>query len=100
MVILALIPAAFAAEVALQIDTRELVVGQAVPVKLQVINGSVSGMPELPVGAGLLAQYQGSSQQHVMVNFKSTRITEYTYQVAATQKGVWRVGPVNLVVSG
>jgi hypothetical protein len=100
VVILALIPAAFAAEVALQIDTRELVVGQAVPVKLQVINGSVSGMPELPVGAGLLAQYQGSSQQHVMVNFKSTRITEYTYQVAATQKGVWRVGPVNLVVSG
>ena len=98
--ILALIPAALAAELALQIDTRELVVGQAVPVKLQVINGSVSGRPELPVGEGLLSQYQGSSQQHVMVNFKSTRITEYTYQVAATQKGVWRVGPVDLLVSG
>ncbi len=98
--ILAFIPAAFAAELALQIDTRELVVGQAVPVKIQVINGSVAGLPGLPVGEGLLAQYQGSSQQHVMVNFKSTRITEYTYQVAATQKGVWRVGPVDLVVSG
>ena len=98
--IFALIPAAVAAELALQIETRELVVGQAVPVKLQVINGRASGAPEIPVGAGLLAQYQGQSQQHTIVNFESTRIVEYNYQLAATQEGSWTLGPVQLVVDG
>jgi hypothetical protein len=93
-------PVALAAELALQIDTRQLVVGQSIPVKLQVINGRVQGAPKLPVSEGLLAQYQGSSQQHVIVNFESTRITEYTYQLAATREGNWTVGPVNLVVDG
>jgi hypothetical protein len=99
-VILALIPVALAAELALQIETRELVVGQAVPLKLQVINGRSSGAPEIPAGAGLLAQYQGQSQRHVIVNFESTRIVEYNYQLAATQEGSWSVGPVQLVVDG
>ena len=98
--IFAWVPMALAGELALQIDTRELVVGQAVPVKLQVINGRPSGVPELPVGPGLLAQYQGQSQKHVIVNFDSTRIVEYSYQLAATSEGTWQVGPVNLVVDG
>ena len=67
--ILAFVGAAIAAELALQVDTRELVVGQAIPVKLQVINGRIKGAPSLPVSDGLLAQYQGSSQQHTIVNF-------------------------------
>ena len=98
--IFALLPAALAAELALQIDTRELVVGQAVPVKLQVINGRADGAPEIPVGPGLLAQYQGQSQQHMIVNFESTRIVEYSYQLAATQEGSWTLGPIELVVEG
>ena len=98
--IFALVPMALAGELALQIDTRELVVGQAIPVTLQVINGRASGAPELPVGEGLLAQYQGQSQKHMIVNFDSTRIVEYSYQVAATAEGTWQVGPVNLVVDG
>ncbi len=98
--IFALIPMAVAAELALQVDTRELVVGQAIPVTLQVINGRPSGAPELPVGEGLLAQYQGQSQKHMIVNFDSTRIIEYTYQLSATSEGTWQVGPVNLVVEG
>ncbi len=98
--ILALLPMAFAAELALQLDTRELVVGQAVPLKLQVINGRPDAEPEIPVGDGLLAQFQGKSQQHVIVNFESTRIIEYNYQLAATAEGTWKVGPVNLVVDG
>ena len=98
--IYALISTAFAAELALQIDTRELVVGQAVPLKVQVINGRADAVPEMPVGDGLLAQFQGKSQQHVIVNFESTRIIEYNYQLAATAEGSWQVGPVNLVVDG
>lgn len=98
--IIALFGAALAAELALQVDTRELVVGQAIPVKLQVINGRIKGAPSLPVSDGLLAQYQGSSQQHTIVNFESTRITEFTYQVAATREGTWSIGPVNLVIDG
>ena len=95
-----LIAAAWAGELALQIDTRELVVGQAVPVKLAVINGKAQSKPSLPVGDGLLAQYQGQSSQHMMVNFETTRITEYNYQLAATKAGTWSVGPVELVVDG
>lgn len=98
--IMAFVGAALAAELALQVETRELVVGQAIPVKLQVINGRIKGAPSLPVSDGLLAQYQGSSQQHTIVNFESTRITEFTYQVAATREGSWAIGPVNLVIDG
>lgn len=98
--ILALIPIALAAELSLQIDTRTLVVGQAVPLKIAVTNGRSAGIPELPVGPGLLAQYQGQSQQHVIMNFESTRITEYNFQLAATQQGNWQIGPVELEVDG
>jgi hypothetical protein len=52
------------------------------------------------VGEGLLAQYQGQSQQHVIVNFEATRTTEYSYQLAATRPGTWTVGPVQMVVDG
>ena len=96
----ALITAAWAGELALQIDTRELVVGQAVPIKLSVINGKAESKPTLPVGEGLLAQYQGQSSQHMIVNFETTRIIEYNYQLAATKAGTWTVGPVELVVDG
>ena len=98
--ILALIPVALAAELSLQIDARSLVVGQTVPVKVAVINGHSAGVPVLPVGGGLLAQYQGQSSQHVIVNFESTRITEYNFQLAATAAGSWQLGPVQLVVDG
>jgi hypothetical protein len=35
-----------------------------------------------------------------MVNFETTRIIEYNYQLAATKPGTWSVGPVELVVDG
>lgn len=98
--IFALIPMAFAGELALKVETRELVVGQAVPVTVSVVNGRADGPPELPVGEGLLAQYQGQSQQHVIVNFEATRTTDFNYQLAATRPGTWLVGPVQLVVDG
>jgi hypothetical protein len=100
MVILALIPMALAGSLSLQIDTRSLVVGQAVPVTVAVTNGRAEGVPDLPVGAGLLAQYQGQSSQHVIVNFEATRTTEYNFQLAATALGSWTLGPVELVVDG
>jgi hypothetical protein len=100
VVILALLPIALAAELSLHIDTKTLVVGQSVPVKVAVINGGSFGVPVLPVGKGLLAQFQGQSSQHVIVNFESTRITEYNFQLAATAEGRWSLGPVDLVVDG
>ncbi|MAY81965.1 MAG: hypothetical protein CL930_14450, partial [Deltaproteobacteria bacterium] len=91
---------AFAAELSLQIDSRELVMGQTVPVSLQVLNGSVQGVPPVPAGDGLLLQYQGLSQKHMMVNFESTRISQYNYQLSAIRPGDWEIGPINLVVDG
>lgn len=91
---------AVAAELSLQIDSRELVMGQTVPINLQVLNGRATGVPPIPVGDGLMVQYQGLSQQHVVVNFESTRISQYSYQLSAIRPGDWEVGPINLMVDG
>ena len=95
-----LIATAWAGELALQLETRELVVGQAVPIKLAVINGRPDAEPVLPVSEGLLAQFQGQSSRTMMVNFETTRTIEYNYQLAALKPGTWTVGPVELVVDG
>ena len=44
---------AVAAELSLQIDSRELVMGQTVPINLQVLNGRATGVPPIPVGGWL-----------------------------------------------
>ena len=89
-----------AAQISVDLGSKELVVGQTVELSVKVIDGRPKGLPEVPVGPGLQIRYQGQSQQHVVSNFKSTRIVQFTYQLSAVQSGTWQVGPVDLLVDG
>jgi len=91
-----LLSLASAAQLRLQADDTQLVEGQRVSVQLQVIDGSLAGVPSLPVGDGLQATYQGQSSSFSWVNGKSTRITAYDFSVSALEEGSWTVGPVRV----
>lgn len=100
MILLWMIGAALAAQLKLGLDTTALTVGETVGVELQLVDGVSRGAPELPVGAGLNAQFQGQSQSSIRVNLKSTRIVRYSYALTALQPGRWTIGPATLDVDG
>jgi len=91
---------ASAAQLSLNVPTRQLSVGESVPIELQIVDASVSGVPDIPVGGGLSLNYEGSSQSRVIVNFRSTSITSYSYGMTALSEGSWTVGPVTLNAGG
>jgi hypothetical protein len=98
--ILLLVSLVQAAQVSVEIKQRELVVGQTTSFTVKVFDGSPRGLPSVPAGAGLLVRFESQSQQHIVSNFKSTRIVQFNYQLSATQPGNWHLGPVDLVVDG
>ena len=100
MFLLLLVSLAQAARITVEVQSRELVVGQTVPVRVKVIDGHPRGLPNIPTGSGLMLRFESQSQQHVVSNFKSTRIVQFTYQLSATQPGSWHMGPVDVVVDG
>lgn len=100
MTLLLLTSAALAAQLSLDVGTRELTVGETIPVELKLVDGTTSGLPDLPAGEGLSLSFEGQSQSRVVVNFRSTRIVSYTYAVTALTEGRWSIGPVSLEVDG
>lgn len=83
----------------LELDTTELVQGQTVTARVRLVDGVLrGGRPELPVSEGLSARFVGQSQQHVMVNFQSTRIVDFSFAVTARGVGPQSVGPVEVQV--
>lgn len=100
MTFLAFVSAALAAQVELEVQPRQLEVGQTVDVRLTVTDGSVRGTPEVPVDDGLTIAFGGQSSQHIIVNFRSTRSVVYQYELTAMRPGTFQVGPVSLVVDG
>jgi hypothetical protein len=97
---LAFVAAALAAQVELEVQPRQLEVGQTVDAQLTVTDGSVRGTPEVPVDDGLTIAFGGQSSQHIIVNFRSTRSVTYQYELTAMRPGTFQVGPVSLVVDG
>jgi hypothetical protein len=97
---LALVAAALAAEVELQIEPRTLEVGQTVALQLKVTDGSVRGVPDVPVEDGLSVAYGGQSSLHEIVNWKSTRAVVFQYVLTATRAGAFQVGPVTVSSDG
>jgi hypothetical protein len=97
---LAFVSAALAAQVELDVQPRQLEVGQTVDVQLTVTDGSVRGTPEVPVDDGLTISFGGQSSQHIIVNFRSTRSVTYQYELTAMRTGTFQVGPVSLNVDG
>jgi hypothetical protein len=98
--LLALVAAALAAQVELEVQPRQLEVGQTVDVRLTVTDGAVRGTPEVPVDDGLTIAFGGQSSQHIIVNFRATRSVTYQYDLTAMRPGTFEVGPVSLVIDG
>ena len=91
---------ALAARLEAVLPTDALTVGQTVELTVQLQDGSAKGLPEVPHGPGLQVDYQGQGQSVVSVNFKTTRIQRYTYQLTALSEGIFQVGPVAVEVDG
>ena len=100
MTFLAFVAAALAAQVELEVQPRQLEVGQTVDVRLTVTDGSVRGTPEVPVDDGLTIAFGGQSSQHIIVNFRQSRSVVYQYELTAMRPGTFDVGPVSFVVDG
>lgn len=96
MILYLLMSIAAAAQLTLELEGREMVVGQTVPLTLQLVNGDVRGRPEIPVGDGLVVQFSGRSSQTVAVNFRTTEVVRFSYELRAVRAGDWAVGPVDL----
>jgi hypothetical protein len=97
---MSLLGLASAAEITVNVASKELVVGQTVEMSISVIDGSPQGLPELPASPGLMVRYIGQAQQRVVSNFKSTRIVQFNYQLSAVQPGSWHLGPVDMIIDG
>lgn len=100
LLLLLLVPAAWAARLELALDTRELVVGQTVSMQVQLLDGEAGGLPRLETPEGVEVRYTGQSQSIVIVNFDRKRIVRYSYALTATQPGEWEVGPVRIDAGG
>lgn len=94
------IAAASAGSVQIVADSTALTVGQTVGLTVQFIDAPARGLPDLPVERGLKLEFQSQGQQTMMVNFKTTRIVQYSYALTALSEGSWEVGPLDLTVGG
>ncbi|MDP6933260.1 MAG: hypothetical protein QGG40_10110, partial [Myxococcota bacterium] len=75
------------ARLQLDLPSRELVVGEVVELEVKLIDGRAQGLPDVPTGAGLQAQFMEQVQSHVIVNFQSARIVRYRYRLSALTQG-------------
>jgi len=98
--LLALCSPAWAAQLVLDADTRELQHGQVVTLHLTVVDAVPSGPPRIPSSRGLNFDYRGQRHSTTIINYQTTRTVTYSYSMAATSPGTWEVGPVELAVGG
>jgi hypothetical protein len=92
--------AALAATATIEVDAQALSVGQSVGLRVQVVDGSVAGVPRVPAGDGVQIAFAGQTSQRVMVNFQTTRIQQFNYSLTAMAEGDWVIGPLRLDVGG
>ncbi|MDP2315394.1 MAG: BatD family protein [Pseudomonadota bacterium] len=96
MIPFALVQAAFAAQVTLQVDSEQLREGQKVRLDLMVVDTSPRSVPRFDVPAGLEIAYEGQSQQRQIINFQSTSSTIFSYSLTALAAGEYDIGPITV----
>jgi hypothetical protein len=89
-----------AAELRLLLDRTDLTEGQVLPLVVELVDGSVRGVPQVPVGTGLRIRYEGQSQSTVIRNFQASSTKSYTHALTAIAPGRWKIGPVRVEVGG
>jgi hypothetical protein len=97
--LLAWVAAALAAQVAVDVDTREVREGQTVGLTLTVVDATTRAPPELALPDGLQVSFQGQSQSRTIINFQSTTTTTFRYSLTALRRGAYTLGPFTVPTS-
>jgi len=92
--------AALAVQAHLEMDVRELRVGETASLRLVITGGAADATPAMPAVPNLTLTAQRPQAEIVSVNFQTYRITTYTWAVRATAVGDAVLGPVPLTVGG
>jgi hypothetical protein len=96
--LLAAMPALYAAELVLDADTRSLQVGQTIGLRLTVIDAALPGAPSWPSVPGAKIAYQGVQQSMVRIGGKTSRTVTYTYALTALDDGEISIPAMELSV--
>jgi hypothetical protein len=91
---------AWAAEVSVHLDTREIRVGQTVGLRVVVLDAREVRPPDFPKANGLQVTFQGTQQSTVRINFRTTRTKTFSYSVTALAPGDYAIQPLALVIDG
>jgi hypothetical protein len=93
------VQAALAAQVALRLDTEQIREGQTVRLDLQVVDASAKAIPKLEVPEGLSVAFKGQGRQAMVLDFRATSTTTFSYELTALQPGTYTVGPYSVTTS-
>lgn len=77
----------------LQLDVKELTVGQSGRLMLYMVDGRPAGVPTLTSPSGTELRYQGSSTRFQMDNFSRTLLHSYEYRLTGLEPGRYTFGP-------
>mgnify|MGYP002639765935 CR=1 FL=1 len=91
---------ASAVQAHLELDVRELRVGETAALRLVITGGQADAAPELPVVPTLRFTRQRPTTEIVSINFKTSRITTYNWAVRAVDVGDAAIGPLLITVGG
>jgi len=93
------VQAALAAQVALRLDTEQIREGQTVRLDLQVVDATPAAVPKLDVPAGLTVAFRGQGRQAMVLDFRATSTTTFSYELTALQPGTYTVGPYRVATN-
>lgn len=91
---------AWAAEVAVQLDSRDVRVGQTLGLRVVVVDARNAQPPRFPSQDGIQVVYQGTQQSTVMVNFRTTRTLTFNYALTALKEGSYKLRPSPVTLDG
>jgi len=91
---------ALAAEVTVQLDSRDMRVGQTIGLRVVVVDAQKAQPPNFAAVDGLQVVYQGTQQSTVMVNFRTTRTLTFNYALTALAEGQYDLQPAAVSVEG
>ncbi len=90
---------ALAAQVALQLDEREVRAGETIGLTLQVVDARLKVPPTIDAPPGLRVSFVTQTSTRAMMNFDSVTIQTFRYEVAALEAGDYTLGPVQLTAA-
>ncbi len=91
---------AWAQRARLHVDTDQLVVGQTVSLVLILEGAEPAGVPAIPNARGVDIRYRQMTTTMSLINGVGGRAVQLGYDLTATEKGTWTLGPVGVSLKG